>query len=137
MIDIGEKPLSKREARARGKIVMAASTVHLIRENRIPKGNVLESARTAAFLALKKVPSLIPLCHPVHLTWAGVEFNLQKSCVQIETRVRGIDRTGVEMEALTGVVVAALTIYDMCKNVDKSMLIQNIELVEKKKEEVG
>lgn len=136
MIDVGEKPICKREAKARGKIVMGASTINLIKENKIPKGNVLESARVAAFLALKKVPHLIPLCHPIKITWADIKFSLKEFNVEIETVVRGIDHTGVEMEAITGVMVAALTIYDMCKTVDKNMAITAIELVEKKKEEI-
>ncbi len=136
MLDVGGKPISKREAKARGKVIMGASTVNLIKENKVPKGNVLESARVAAFLALKKVPHLIPLCHPIKITWADVGFNLKESSVEIETAVRGIDHTGVEMEAITGVMVAALTIYDMCKTVDKNMVITAIELVEKKKEKV-
>ncbi|MBE0478981.1 cyclic pyranopterin monophosphate synthase MoaC [Candidatus Aerophobetes bacterium] len=136
MIDVGEKPIAKREAKAQGKVSMSASTIALIRENKIPKGDVLENARTAAILALKKVPHLIPLCHPIKITWAKVDFNLTESVILIESVVKGVDRTGVEMEAITAVAVAALTIYDMCKAVDKSIVIGDIRVVEKKKEEV-
>lgn len=136
MIDVGEKPLSKREARARGWVAMSSSTLRLIEENKIPKGDVLASARVAGILAAKKVPSLIPLCHPIKITWIDLRFNLENSRVEINSWIKGIDRTGVEMEALTAVAVAALTIYDMCKGVDKRISIENIHLVEKKKEEV-
>jgi len=119
MIDVGGKQVSKRE-----------------RENKIPKGNVIENARTAAIFAIKKVPDLIPLCHPVKITWADVEFNLKEESVEVEVKVRGIDRTGVEMEAITAVAIAALTIYDMCKTVDKNIVIESVKLVEKRKEEI-
>jgi len=136
MIDVGEKPLSKREARARGWVAISSSTLKLIKENKIPKGDVLGSARVAGILAAKKVPSLIPLCHPIKIIWFVLQFNLEDSRVEITSWVKGIDRTGVEMEALVAVAVAALTIYDMCKGVDKHINIENIHLVEKKKEEV-
>jgi len=136
MIDVGGKQVSKREASACGRVVMQPSTVNLIRENKIPKGNVIENARTAAIFAIKKVPDLIPLCHPVKITWADVEFNLKEESVEVEVKVRGIDRTGVEMEAITAVAIAALTIYDMCKTVDKNIVIESVKLVEKRKEEI-
>lgn len=136
MIDVGEKPISRREARAQGKISMSTSTINLIKDNRIPKGNVLETARVAAILALKKVPHLIPLCHPIKITWADVKFNLSTSDITIETAVRGVDRTGVEIEAITAAAIAALTIYDMCKALDDSMVISEVKLIEKKKEVV-
>jgi len=136
MIDVGGKQVSKREASACGRVVMHPSTVNLIRENKIPKGNVIENARTAAIFAIKKVPDLIPLCHPVKITWADVEFNLKEESVEVEVKVRGIDRTGVEMEAITAVAIAALTIYDMCKTVDKNIVIESVKLVEKRKEEI-
>lgn len=136
MIDVGGKPVCRREATARGKVVMQTSTVNLIKEGKVPKGDVIESARTAAIFAIKKVPELIPLCHPVKITWADIGFDLKKSSIQIQATVRGVDRTGVEMEAITAVSVAALTIYDMCKTVDKNILINDIQLVEKRKQEV-
>jgi len=136
MIDVGEKPVCKRQARASGKVIMSASTVNLIRENKVPKGNVIENAKVASLLALKNVPHLIPLCHPVKITWADVKFSFGDSYVAIESIVKGVDRTGVEMEAITAVAVAALTVYDMCKTVDKSMIIDDIKLIEKRKEEV-
>lgn len=137
MIDVGEKPVSRREAKARGKVVMHSSTVDLIRKNSIPKGEVLEASRMAAVFAAKKVPDLIPLCHPVKVSWVGVEFSLENTTVHIQVTVRGVDRTGVEMEAMTAVSIAALTIYDMCKTVDKNIIIKDVELVEKNKQEVS
>lgn len=136
MIDVGEKPICKREAIAKGKVSMKPSTVNLVKQNKVPKGNVIENARTAAIFAIKKVPYLIPLCHPVKITWADIEFDLRESSVRIESKVKGVDRTGVEMEAITAVATAALTIYDMCKGVDKNIVIESINLVEKRKQEV-
>ncbi len=134
MIDVGKKPVNEREAKARGLITMTASTIELIKKNKIPKGNVLESSRIAGILSVKNVPHIIPLCHPINITWADVSFQLKDSGVEIQSWVKGIDRTGVEMEALTAVAIAALTIYDMCKGVDKNIKIENIQLIEKKKE---
>jgi len=136
MIDVGEKPLYRREAKAFGRVKMSASTVELIKSNKVPKGNVIENARAAAFLALKKVPHLIPLCHPVSITWADIGFKFKKEGIEIEAKVKAVDRTGVEMEAITAVAIAALTIYDMCKNVDKGIVIEEIKLLGKKKEKV-
>jgi len=137
MIDVGAKPLSRREAKACATVKMLPSTINLIKEGKIPKGNVLEVARTAGILAAKNVPHLIPLCHPVNINWVEINFNLQDYHIEIEANVKGIDKTGVEMEALTAVAVAALSVYDMCKGVDKNIVIKDIRLVEKKKEEVG
>lgn len=115
---------------------MNSATVTLVKEGRIPKGNVVESARAAALLAVKRVPTLIPMCHPVQVNWVEVKFGFNKATIDIECTVRGIDRTGMEMEALTGTAIACLTVYDMCKNVDSDIRIEYIELAEKTKETV-
>lgn len=131
MIDIGEKRITKREAVAQGKIILSKKTIELIKQGRIPKGDVLNCARVAAFLAVKKTPELIPLCHPLQITHSEIDFTLETEEIKIKVKVSALDRTGVEMEALTAVVVAALTIYDMCKAMDKSMEISHIRLVKK------
>ena len=131
MIDVGEKKVTKREAVARGEILLSLETIELIRQGRIPKGDVLECARIAAVLAVKRTPELIPMCHPLRITHSKIDFDLGKSEIEIEAKVVAVDRTGVEMEALTAVTVAALTIYDMCKGVDKTMQISYIRLIKK------
>jgi cyclic pyranopterin phosphate synthase len=131
MIDVGEKQITKREAVAKGKILLSPETIELIRQGKIPKGDVLECARVAAVLAVKRTPELIPMCHPLHITYSRIDFDLGKNEIEIKTEVSAVDRTGVEMEALTAVAVAALTIYDMCKGVDKSLEISYIRLIKK------
>ena len=131
MIDVGDKKITKREAVAKGEISLSFETIELIRQGQIPKGDVLECARIAAVLAIKKTPELIPMCHPLRITYSKIEFDLGKSKIKIEARVVAVDRTGVEMEALTAVTVAALTIYDMCKAVDKNMEISYVRLIKK------
>ncbi|KKL08588.1 hypothetical protein LCGC14_2574370 [marine sediment metagenome] len=131
MIDVGDKKITKRKAVARGEILLSRETVELIRQGRIPKGDVLECARIAAVLAVKRTPELIPMCHPLRITHSKIDFDLGKNKIEIKTEVSAVDRTGVEMEALTAVTVAALTIYDMCKGVDKSMQISYIRLIKK------
>ena len=131
MIDIGEKRITKREAVAQGKIILSKKTIELIKQGRIPKGDVLNCARVAAFLAAKKTSELIPLCHPLQITHSEIDFALRTEEIKIKVKVNALDRTGVEMEALTAVALAALTIYDMCKTVDKSMQISHIRLVKK------
>jgi len=131
MIDVGEKRITKREAVARGEILLSPETIELIRKGRIPKGDVLECARIAAVLAIKKTPELIPMCHPLRITYSKTEFDLGNKGIKIEAKVVAVDRTGVEMEALTAVTVAALTIYDMCKAVDKTMEISYVRLIRK------
>ena len=131
MIDVGEKRTTKREAVAKGKVLLTSETVELIRQGKIPKGDVLNCARVAAILAVKKTPELIPLCHPLQVTHSKIDFDLGKNEIEIEAKVSAVDRTGVEMEALTAVAVAALTIYDMCKAVDKTIEISHIRLMKK------
>ena len=131
MVDVGAKPVTAREAVARGSITMSAAAVNLIRRGEIAKGDPLQAARLAGILAAKQTSSLIPLCHPLPLTHVGIELTPSKNGYTIEARVRTSAQTGVEMEALTAVAVAALTIYDMVKAVDKAMVIGEIRLVEK------
>ena len=131
MIDVGEKRTTKREAVAKGKVLLTSETVELIRQGKIPKGDVLNCARVAAILAVKKTPELIPLCHPLQVTHSKIDFDLGKNEIEIEAKVSAVDRTGVEMEALTAVAVAALTVYDMCKAVDKTIEISHIRLMKK------
>jgi len=135
MVDVSHKPATLRSAEAAGEIRLASATLELIRNNQIPKGQVLEVARVAAIMAAKRTPQLIPLCHPIRIDTVKVDFSLQEQppAVQIRVLVKGVDRTGVEMEALTAVSVAALTIYDMCKMVDKEMVISRIRLLKKTK----
>lgn len=133
MVDIGAKDETIREAAGRGFIALRPATVRLIRERTIPKGDVFATARVAGIMAAKRVHELIPLCHTLLLTAADVEFRISRnpSGVHIESRVKTTGRTGAEMEALTAVSTAALTIYDMCKAVDKDMVIGDICLVYK------
>jgi cyclic pyranopterin phosphate synthase len=131
MVDVGGKAITSREALARGEITMSAAARALIRTGRVAKGDPLQTARLAGIMAAKQTASLIPLCHPLPLTHVGVELRPTRGGYRIEARVRTDARTGVEMEALTAVSVAALTIYDMVKAADKDMVIGNICLVEK------
>ncbi|MEZ5327452.1 MAG: cyclic pyranopterin monophosphate synthase MoaC [Verrucomicrobiales bacterium] len=133
MVDVAHKPVTRREAVATGTITMAPATVALIADNGLPKGDVLAVARIAGIQAAKQTQHLIPLCHQLPLSFAGVEFELQQSAVVITTTVRTTAQTGVEMEALTAASVAALTIYDMCKAADKAMEISNVRLLQKTK----
>ena len=135
MVDVSAKPMSRREAVARGEIRLSPSTVALIESNAVAKGNVLATARLAGILAAKRTGDLIPLCHPLPITHCEVLFDIppEKDRVVITSTARIVSQTGVEMEALTAVSVAALTIYDMCKAVDKQMVIGNIQLVSKSK----
>jgi len=134
MVDISDKDETKREAVARGVITMQPKTLRMIHQGSLPKGDVLAAARLAGVMAAKRVPDLIPLCHPLLLTSAEIEFTPVERAgrLDIESRVRITGRTGAEMEALTAVAVAALTVYDMCKAVDKAMVIGSIRLVVKK-----
>ena len=132
MVDVGAKPVTSREALARGEIVMSAAALRLIRRGGIAKGDPLQTARLAGIMAAKQTSALIPLCHPLPLTHVSVELTPTRSGYRIESRVRTSAQTGVEMEALAAVSVAALTIYDMVKAVDKGMVIDDICLVEKR-----
>ena len=131
MIDIGEKEITKREAIAKGEVFLSKATIQLIKKGKIPKGDVLNCAQVAGILGAKKTPHLIPMCHPLKITYVKVSFKLEENRIEIKARAGGIDRTGVEMETLTAVSLAALTIYDMCKGVDKEIFISNIRLVKK------
>ena len=133
MVDVGHKPDTERVAVARGEVLMRPETLHLIAEGGLPKGDVLTTAQLAGIMAAKQTPNLIPLCHPLLLDKVDVAFQIDEgaSRVEITATVRTRGKTGVEMEALTAVSVAALTIYDMCKAVEKGMRIHNIHLVSK------
>ncbi len=133
MVDVTGKTATRREAVAKGAICMKKETLRLITDNRISKGNVFETARLAGIMAAKKTYSLIPLCHQLNLTKVSVDFKADKrrNKVDIKAKAICIGQTGVEMEALTAVSVAALTIYDMCKAVDKAMIISDIMLLKK------
>lgn len=128
MVDTSEKPDTVRHAVASARVLMSAETVAAIREARAPKGDPLESARLAGIMAAKRTAELIPLCHPLPLTHVDLRAELQETSVYLESEVTTRAQTGVEMEALTAVSVAALTIYDMCKALDKSMTITDIRL---------
>jgi len=128
MVDVGAKPITAREAIARGSIAMSAEARRLIRSGRVKKGDPLQTARLAGILAAKQTSALIPLCHPLPLSGVDVELIPTRRGYDIEARVRTTAQTGVEMEALTAVAVAALTIYDMVKAVDKAMVIDDVRL---------
>ena len=133
MVDVSAKDDTAREATARGRIVMQPETLRLIQRGGVPKGDVLAVAQVAGIMAAKKTHELIPMCHPLLLT--GIDVTLtpdeKASCVEIEATIRTTGKTGVEMEALTAVTVAALTVYDMCKAADRGMRIENVRLVRK------
>ena len=135
MVDVSAKPTQLREAVASGEIQLQRSTIRLIQKSQIAKGNVFAAARLAGILAAKKTGELIPLCHPLPITHCEVNFEIPKSLdrVIITASAKIAAKTGVEMEALTAVSVAALTIYDMCKAVDKKMRITNVKLISKTK----
>jgi len=135
MVDISQKPVVHREAIASGEIALQARTLDLIETHGLAKGNVLATARIAGIQAAKATAQLIPLCHPLPLTWCDVQLSVPPSRdrIAIQATARITAQTGIEMEALTAVTVAALTIYDMCKAVDKTMVISEIRLVSKTK----
>ena len=133
MVDVSAKDDTQREATAQGRIVMRAETLALIERDGVPKGDVLAVAQIAGIMAAKRTHELVPMCHPLLLTGIDVRLtpNAGEQCVEIEATVRTTGKTGVEMEALTAVSVAALTVYDMCKAVDRGMRIEAIRLVSK------
>ena len=137
MVDVSSKPVSTRVAIATGAIALRPETLALIESNQIGKGNVLGTARIAGIMAAKKTSDLIPLCHTLVLDFVGIDFFVRDTGIGIRCEVRTAGRTGAEMEALAGVSVAALTIYDMCKAVDKAMVIGDITLDHKSKAEVA
>jgi len=132
MVDVSAKPATAREALARGKITMSKAALRQVRSGAIRKGDPLQTARLAGIMAAKQTASLIPLCHPLALSHVDVVLTAVRDGYTIEATVRTTDRTGVEMEALTAVAVAALTIYDMVKAVDRTMTIGEIRLLEKR-----
>ena len=132
MVDVGDKPVTAREAWAQGAITMSATARRAITRGGLAKGDPLQTARLAGIMAAKRTAELIPLCHPLPLTHVSVELTGIRHGYRIDARVRTASQTGVEMEALTAVAVAALTIYDMVKAVDKEMVIGEISLIEKK-----
>jgi cyclic pyranopterin phosphate synthase len=138
MVDVSAKPVSLREAVARGEIRMKRATLDLIQKHAIAKGNVLSAARLAGIMAAKRTGGLIPLCHPLPLSHCEVNFEIPKSRnrIVITASAKIAAQTGIEMEALTAVTVAALTIYDMCKAVDKGMRITDVKLVSKTKRQL-
>ncbi|MDG1009244.1 MAG: cyclic pyranopterin monophosphate synthase MoaC [Amylibacter sp.] len=129
MVDVSEKPVTARVAVAKGNILMAAETRTMIQEGRARKGDVLSVARLAGIMGAKKTPDLIPLCHPLTITKVSVDLSYTNDGLEIEATVKTTGQTGVEMEALTAVNVAALTVYDMVKAVDKTMQINNVRVV--------
>lgn len=131
MVDVGFKPDTSREAVARGSVSMSPTALRLIRSGQVAKGDPLQAARVAGIMAAKRTAELIPLCHPLPLSHVGVELRPARTGYVIEARVRTVAKTGVEMEALTAVAVAALTMYDMLKAVDREMVIGEIRLMEK------
>ncbi len=136
MVDVSAKPVSAREATAAGRISLRAETLSLISANRIAKGNVFATARIAAVQAAKQTSHLIPLCHGLNLSHVDVAIDADETGVEVKCTARTAAQTGVEMEALTGVSLALLTIYDMCKAVDKEMEISEIRLLSKTKRDV-
>ena len=133
MVDVSAKPVSAREAIAAGRIKLRAETIELISSNRIAKGNVFATARIAGVQAAKQTPQLIPLCHGLNLSHVDLDIAAHEGGVEVSCTARTAAQTGVEMEALTGVAVALLTIYDMCKAVDKEMQITDVRLLSKSK----
>ena len=133
MVDVGEKADTERRAVARGEVHMRPETLAMVKEGRMAKGDVLAVAQVAGIMAAKRTHELIPMCHPLMLTSVGLSFQLDEpqGIISIEATVKTTGKTGVEMEALTAVSVAALTIYDMCKAVEKGMKIQNVRLAHK------
>jgi len=133
MVDVSDKPVTEREAVARGGIRMQPQTLRLIRAGKIAKGEVFAVARVAGIMAAKRTAELIPLCHPLPIQVVAIDFSVTApGTLAIEARVKVTGKTGVEMEALTAVSVAALTVYDMCKAVDRGMVIRDVRLMEKR-----
>jgi cyclic pyranopterin phosphate synthase len=133
MVDVSSKPATERRAVAKGLVRMKAETLEQIKQGQTKKGEVLTTAQLAGIMAAKKTPELIPLCHPIPIDEVAVDFKLDEknSAVEITSTARSTGKTGVEMEAMTATAVAALTIYDMCKGIDRGMKIENIRLVYK------
>ena len=131
MVDVGGKERTERVAVATARLRMQPETIARIREGRVEKGDVLAAARLAGVMAAKRTPDLIPLCHPIALTGVTMEVSLDEGGVSVRAEVKTLDRTGVEMEALTAAATAALTVYDMVKSVDRGMVIESLQLEHK------
>lgn len=131
MVEVGEKEDTKRSAIARGRIIMNKETLEKIKEGTIKKGDVLSVAQIAGIMGSKKTSDLIPMCHNIFLTGANIKFNITHNAIEVEAEVKTTGKTGVEMEALTAVSITCLTIYDMCKSIDKGMIIENVKLIKK------
>ena len=136
MVDVGHKPEQLRTAIAEGFIKLSSETIHLIKENEMKKGDVLTIAEIAGIQGAKRTSDFIPLCHPLQLTKVDVVASIQDTGVKITSLTKCIGQTGVEMEALSGVSIGLLTIYDMCKAVDKNMILSDIKLIQKTKENI-
>ena len=131
MVNVGAKPIQRRRAVAEGKLICQPATIRALKKNALPKGDVLTVAQIAGIQAAKRTGELIPLCHPLALNHVEINFKVRASAIEMFCTAETSSQTGVEMEALTGVSVAALTLYDMCKAVDKTMRIENIRVVKK------
>jgi len=131
MVDISRKPVTLREATVQAYISLQTKTIKLIRAKRIPKGDVLTTAKCAGILAAKRVDELLPLCHPLPLEYVVIDFELEKEGISITARCKTSAKTGIEMEAMVAASIAALTIYDMCKSIDRGAVIKEIKLMEK------
>ena len=131
MVDVTDKDVTRREAVAAGEIRVRPDTIRMITRGETPKGNVLETARIAGVMAAKRTSELIPLCHPLSVTGVDLDFDVGRDRIEATARVSVAERTGVEMEALSAVCVALLTVYDMCKAVDREMVIGEVRLLEK------
>ena len=136
MVDVGDKSDQLRIAKAQGRIILQTETLTIIKNNLIKKGDVISIAEIAGIMGAKKASDLIPLCHPLLLTKINVKAKIVENGIEVNTEVRNIGQTGVEMEALTAVNIALLTIYDMCKAVDKTMSMEGITLLDKQKIDV-
>jgi len=134
MVNVGHKPAQRRRARAEGRLVCRPATIQALKKNALPKGDVLTVAQVAGIQAAKRTAELIPLCHPLSLNHVDLKFRVGRTAIDIVCTAETNAPTGVEMEALTGVAVAALTLYDMCKAVDKTMRIEGVRVVKKEKE---
>ena len=134
MVDISEKPEQTRTARAEGFIALQVETLQKVKENTMKKGDVITTARIAGIMAAKQTHLLVPLCHPLPISKIEVDLEMEDSGIRASATVRCVGKTGVEMEALTAVQVTLLCIYDMCKAIDKQMVMENIHLVEKTKQ---
>ncbi len=131
MVDVSGKKVTSRQATAKGRVTMRAETAERIRQGRLPKGDVLTAAKLAGIMAAKETHRLVPLCHPLSIENISLELTLEDTAVDITATVSGRGKTGFEMEALTAVAIAALTVYDMCKGIDATMRLQDIRLVRK------